>query len=63
MPNINGVPANAAKDKIIPHEIPSKPQKTLQTDKFTPNDSHFLDIVDYDTKFLTVKKAEHLSAE
>ena len=51
------------KDKIIPHEIWGKLWQVVGTDLFNINNSKFLCIIVYHSKFLIVKQAERLSAD
>ena len=51
------------KNKIILHEMASKPWGMLCTDIFALNHSHCLWIADYHSEFLVVKKSDGLSAE
>ena len=53
-----GAPSNVNQEEVIPHEIVSKPGKTVGVDKFTLNNSHFLCSVIAAAKSARVKKAE-----
>ena len=44
----------------LAHQIPGKLRKTVGADMFTLNDTNYLHIVDYHSKFLTVKRTEEL---
>ena len=55
--------ANAAKGKIIHHNIPSKPWEVVAAYMFTLQHKFNLCIVDYYSKFLVIKKMEDLSAD
>ena len=51
------------KEKIISHEIQGKPWKATGTDLFTINNSNFLCIIDYHSKFAIVEKKGKLSVD
>ena len=51
------------KEKIIHHDIPLRPWEVLGTDVFHFNNKNSLCIVDYHSKFPTIKKLEGLSAK
>ena len=51
------------KCKIMPHEILDKPWETVGADLFTLNCNHFHHVVDYHSKFQTVKQVGRLSAK
>ena len=48
---------------MIHHDIPVRPWGVIGTDIFTLNNTHYLCVVDYYSKFLIIKKTEDLSAE
>ena len=51
------------RQKIIHHDIPGKPWEVIEADMLTLNNSYYLCIVDYHSKFPIVKRAEDMSAE
>ena len=50
-------------EKIIHHDIPLQPWEVVGADVFHCNNKNYLCIVDYNSKFPTVKRLEGLSAE
>ena len=52
-----------SKEKIIHHDIPLRPWEVLGTDVFYFNNKNYLCIVDYHSKFPTVKRLEGLLVE
>ena len=51
------------KEKIIHHDIPLRPWEVIGADVFHFNIKNYLCIVDYNSKFLVIKRLEGLSAE
>ena len=51
------------KEKIIHHNIPLRPWEVVSADVFHFKNKHYLCIVDYNSKFLVIKRLEGLSAE
>ena len=56
-----GVQANAAQERALHYEIPCRPWEVVGADVFMINSETLLCIVDYQSKFPTVKKVNSLS--
>ena len=51
------------KERFIHHDIPGTLLEVIGVDMFTLNNKNYLSIVGYHSKFLIIKKAEHLYAD
>ena len=63
MCDMSWLPADAAKKKIIHHEVPVRPWEAVGADVFHFNNINNICVVNYNSKFPIIQKLQGLSAE